>query len=133
MEPTAISAEGMELYTSPVYWFPSVIVAIILLAAMWRIYSKAGQPGWAAIVPVYNVYVLLKIVGRPGWWLLLYLVPVVNLIVWIIVQLDLAQAFGKGVGFALGLILLPGLFHLILGFGGATYRLQQAGPQPSLS
>ncbi|MGH9304494.1 MAG: DUF5684 domain-containing protein [Acidimicrobiales bacterium] len=100
-----------------------VILALVVLeiAAMWRIFEKAGRPGWAAIVPVYNMYVLLKVVGRPGWWLLLLLVPILNWIVLIVVLYDLSCSFGKGVGFTAGLVLLGFIFYLILGFGSAQY------------
>ena len=129
MEPTTIAVEDAAGMTGGLVGSMfGLFVAVLLIIALWRIFEKAGQPGWAAIIPIYNAYVLLQVVGRPGWWLLLYLVPFVNIVIWIIVQLDLARAFGKGMGFALGLILLPGLFQLILGFGGASY---QASPQPA--
>jgi ABC-type sulfate transport system permease subunit len=96
--------------------------SIILIIAQWKIFSKAGKPGWAAIIPIYNLWVLLEIVDRPGWWILLMLIPGVNLVIGIIITLDLAKAFGKGTGFAIGLILLPFIFMLILGFGDAQYQ-----------
>ena len=102
-------------------------IVVFYLAAGWRIYAKAGQPGWAIIIPVYNIYVMLKIVGRPWWWLLLYLVPIVNLVIGIIVAVDLSRSFGKGVGFALGLIFLSFIFYPILGFGSARYVGPAAG------
>jgi uncharacterized membrane protein YhaH (DUF805 family) len=103
--------------------FMVVYLAVIafMIAAMWKMFTKAGQPGWAAIVPIYNIYVLLKITGRPGWWLLLAFIPLVNLIIFIIVDMDLAKSFGKGSGFGIGLLLLPFIFYPILGFGSATY------------
>jgi hypothetical protein len=99
----------------------SLVFGIILLVALWKIYSKAGEPGWACIIPIYNVYVLLKIVGRPWWWLLLMLIPLVNIVIYLVVTNDLSKSFGHGVGFTLGLIFLPGIFHLVLGFGGSRY------------
>jgi hypothetical protein len=111
----------VSAYSDPSYLVGATIAAVILIVAHWKIYTKAGRPGWASIIPFYNVYVLLKIVGRPGWWLVLYFIPVVNFIAWIIVMLDLSKAFGRGVGLAIGLILLPGLFHLVLAFGSAQY------------
>lgn len=90
-------------------------------ACLWRIFTKAGQFGWAAIIPIYNVWVLLKVVRRPGWWLLLLLVPLVNFVIAIILALDLAKSFKKGTGFAIGLIFLPFIFGPILAFGDATY------------
>lgn len=104
-------------------------VAILLIASMWRIFTKAGRPGWAAIVPFYNVYVMLDVVGRPGWWLLLYFVPVVNFVVSIIVLADLAKVFGKGIEYVLGLIILPFVFYPMLAFGSAVY-VGPGGYQP---
>lgn len=97
------------------------------LAAVWKVYTKANQPGWASIIPFYNFYVMLKIVGRPGWWLLLLLVPLANIIIAIIVLFDLAKSFGKGVGFGFGLLFLGFIFYPILGFGSATYQGPTAG------
>jgi hypothetical protein len=96
-------------------------VVVFYIACLWTIFTKAGQPGWACLVPIYNYYVLLQIVGRPWWWLLLALVPVVNIVIGIIVIVDLAKAFGKGVGFALGLLFLGFIFYPVLAFGSATY------------
>ena len=101
---------------------------VVYAIGAWKMYEKAGHPGWAALIPIYNFYVLLKIVGRPGWWLILMLVPFVNFVIWIIVALDLAKSFGKGTGFALGLIFLSVIFILILGFGDARYVGPAAAP-----
>ena len=98
------------------------VVLLFFIAVGWKIFTKAGQPGWAILVPIYNIIVLLKIVGREWWCVLLMLIPFVGVIVWIIVSLDLAKSFGRGVGFAIGLILLAPIFGLILGFGSDTYR-----------
>jgi len=94
---------------------------IFMLVAMWKIFTKAGKPGWASIIPFYNIWVILEIVGRPGWWLLLMLIPGVNVVIGIILMIDLAKSFGKGGGFAVGLLLLPYVFFPILGFGKAQY------------
>ena len=100
-----------------------LIVALLLIVAAWRLFTKAGQPGWAAIIPFYNIYVLLKIVGRPGWWLILLLIPFVNVIVLLVVSIDLAKSFGKVTGFGVvGLWLFSLIGYLILGFGDAQYR-----------
>jgi hypothetical protein len=98
-----------------------------VIVAMWKIFTKAGQPGWACLIPFYNIYVLCKIVGRPGWWLILMLIPFVNVIIGIILCIDLAKSFGKGVGFGLGLIFLSFIFYPILGFGSAQYQGPVAG------
>ena len=97
-------------------------VIVLLIAAMWKVFQKAGEPGWAAIVPIYNLYVLVKVAGKPGWWLLLMFIPFVNIIVSIIVVVSLAQKFGKGVGFALGLMFLSPIFYPLLAWGDAEYE-----------
>ena len=98
-----------------------VAVLVFEIAALWLVFTKADRPGWAAIIPFYNYYTILKVVGRPGWWLILFFIPIINFVVWIIVSIDLARSFGKSSGFAVGLIFLPFIFIPILGFGSATY------------
>jgi hypothetical protein len=102
-----------------VIWLAFMLVMVV---AAWKIYTKAGEPGWAAIIPIYNIVVMLKIVDKPIWWLILFLIPFVNIIAAILVTVALADKFGKGVGFAVGLIVLPIIFYPILGFGDARYR-----------
>lgn len=94
----------------------------VVIAGVWKVFAKAGQPGWACLVPIYNVIVLLKIVGKPLWWLVLMFIPLVNVIVSILVMIELAKKFGKGTGFALGLVFLGFIFFPILGFGDARYQ-----------
>lgn len=96
-------------------------IAVLLVAGMWKMFAKAGRPGWAALIPIYNTIVMLEIVGRPAWWIFLMFVPFVNIFVLVIVMLDLAKSFGKSSAFAVGLILLTSIFVMILGFGSATY------------
>lgn len=102
-------------------------IIVLVIAGMWKMFAKAGQPGWGAIVPILNIYLLCKIVGRPGWWVILMFIPIVSLVVMIIVMIDLAKSFGKGVGYAIGLILLGFIFMPILGFGDAEYQGPAAG------
>lgn len=102
-------------------------IIIIFFAGLWKTFTKAGQPGWGALIPFYNLYLLIKIAGRPGWWFILMLIPLVQIIVGIIVDLDIAKNFGKGVGFAIGLIFLPFIFFPILGFGSAEYNPMPRG------
>lgn len=97
-------------------------IFVLLFAGMWKTFVKAGQPGWAAIIPIYNLYLLCKIGGRPGWWVILFIIPFVSLIISIIVSNDIAKSFGRGVGFTIGLILLPFVFYPILGFGSSEYQ-----------
>jgi len=99
-----------------------LVFAVLVIVGLWRVFTKAGRPGWAAIIPIYNAYTLLKVAGRPGWWLILLFIPIVNLIVAIIVSLDVARAFGKsGVFGFFGLFLFSIIGYLILGFGDARY------------
>jgi uncharacterized membrane protein YhaH (DUF805 family) len=122
-----LAQETSEYTTSgkapgPVFWICYIAVLIFMIAAMWKVFTKAGQPGWAILIPFYNLYVLCKIAGRPGWWIILCLIPFVNFIIFIILDIDIAKNFGKGVGFGIGLLLLPFIFFPILGFGSATYQ-----------
>lgn len=95
---------------------------IITYAGMWRVFEKAGRPGWAAIIPIYNIYIMAKIGGKPGWWVVLLLIPIVNIIIGIMLYHALAKSFGKGVGYAFGLLFLSFIFFPILGFGDAYYQ-----------
>ncbi|EDM77307.1 hypothetical protein PPSIR1_26358 [Plesiocystis pacifica SIR-1] len=98
-----------------------LIVMIVALAGLWKVFAKAGEPGWACIVPIYNMIVLLNVAGRPVWWFILMFVPIVNFIVLLVVWIDIAKRFGKGTGFGLGLVFLGPIFIPILGFGDAQY------------
>lgn len=96
-------------------------IAVMVIVAMWKVFTKAGRPGWAAIIPIFNLYVLIKVAGKPGWWLILFLIPLVNIIISLLVAFGVAESFGKGAGFAIGLFFLPFIFYPILGFGDAEY------------
>ncbi len=100
----------------------AIVVSVVMIAAMWKVFTKAGKPGWASIIPIYNIIVLLSIAGKPTWWIVLFLIPFVNFIIAILVYVALAGKFGKGGGFAVGLVLLSPIFIAILGFGGAQYQ-----------
>ena len=102
-------------------------ILVLVVAGMWKMFTKAGQPGWGAIIPIYNGYLLLKIVGRPVWWLILFFIPLVSLIVWIVLVMDIAKSFGRGMGTAIGLFFLSFIFIPILGFGEAEYQGPSAG------
>ena len=103
--------------------FPLIIMVamIVIIAGVWKTFSKAGKPGWACLIPIYNLVVMLQIGGRPIWWLILMFVPFVNLIIALMIGIDIAKAFGKGAGFGLGLTFLWFIFYPILGFGSAEY------------
>jgi hypothetical protein len=96
-------------------------VVVLTIAGLWKVFSKAGQPGWAVLIPIFNFYVLLKVAGKPGWWLILLLIPLVNVAIAILTLVAVCERFGKGGGFAVGLIFIPFIFYPILGFGDALY------------
>lgn len=98
-----------------------IVVALVMIAGMWKMFSKAGEPGWASIIPFYNAYVLFKITWGSGIKFLLLLIPIANIVVVIMTQIKLAKAFGKSTGFAVGLILLSPIFYVILGFDSSEY------------
>ena len=104
-------------------------VVVFLIASIWKVFEKAGQPGWAAIIPIYNTYIMLKIGGKPGWWLLLLLIPFVNIIFLIWTYNMISKSFGKDEGFTAGLVILSFIFWTILGFGSATYKGPYGDPQ----
>ncbi len=96
-------------------------VVVLMIVSLWKVFNKAGKPGWAAIIPIYNLLVLLEIVRKPVWWIILFFIPIANLVVSILVYIELAKAFGQSAGFGLGLVFLPFIFFPILGFGSARY------------
>lgn len=104
------------------FWLVWLAAAVFMIASMWRVYTKAGKPGWASLVPIYNVIVLLDIAGRPAWWFLLMLIPLVNIIVAIIVMINVAEGFGRSAAFGIGLALLGFIFFPILAFGDSEYQ-----------
>jgi len=99
-----------------IYFSVMGVLILLMIISTWKIYTKAGKPGWASIVPFYQTIVLLDICGRPWWWLFLLMIPFVNIIAYLITMFDLARNFGKGGGFAIGLIFLPFIFYPILAF-----------------
>ena len=109
------------VYSSPVTSIISLALGVLLIVSMWMIFKKAGKPGWAAIVPFYNIYVEYEITWGSGWRFLMLLIPFYNIILAIQTQVKLAKAFGKGGGFAVGLIFLPYVFQPILAFSDAAY------------
>jgi hypothetical protein len=106
----------------------SLLPGLLIIASLWVIFSKAGLPGWGSLIPIYNIFLLLKAAGKPAWWLaVILLVPVVNIVFLILAIAGLAKNFGKGGGFAAGLILLPIIFFPVLAFGKAQHVAGGAG------
>lgn len=95
---------------------------ILVIAGTWKVFQKAGKPGWGCLIPFYNIVLMLDIAGKPAWWLFLFFIPLANIYAAIVMSLNIAKAFGKGTGFGLGLVFLGGIFYPILGFGDAQYR-----------
>jgi hypothetical protein len=124
MDPDQLNqAQGGQV--SPIF---GLIIGIVYLAivlitiiGLWKTFTKAAEPGWASIIPIYNVIVLLKIAGKPLWWIILFFIPLANLVVGILASIGVAEKFGKGSGFGIGLAFLPFIFYPVLGFGSATY------------
>ena len=112
-----LAAGGFALFMM-VIWFA---VILLVVAGGWKVFTKAGQPGWGFLVPIYNILLLVRIVGRPDIWILFMLIPLVNTVIGIILLIDLAKSFGKDIGYAIGLIVLFPVFLAMLGFGSARY------------
>lgn len=122
-DPTTVdpASTGLGIFGIILY----VAFLVFAVVVMWKTFTKAGQPGWAAIIPIYNIYVWLKVAGRPGWWLILFLIPIVNIVMSVIVSIDIAKSFRKDAVFGVvGLWLFSLIGYAILAFGKAQY----AGP-----
>jgi len=119
---TTTSDSMNALYGHPFFWVFYWAVIVLFIVGMFKLFQKAGESGWKAIVPFYNQYTLYRIAGRNGWWFLLLFIPVVGLIVHIIFSLDLGKHFGKSTVFSVvGLIFFPMIGYLMLGYGDAKY------------
>ncbi|MFO0747377.1 MAG: DUF5684 domain-containing protein [Myxococcota bacterium] len=100
----------------------ALVVGVFTIACMWRIFTKAGKPGWAAIVPFYNVIVMIEISGRPMWNFAMLLVPFANIVFLFFIYIDFAKSYGKSAGFGVGLVFLTVIFAPMLAFGDAKYE-----------
>ena len=105
-----------------VFFLVWLVVVVVVVAGLWKVFEKAGEPGWAAIVPIYNIIVLVKIAGKEMWWVILFFLPCVNFVAAIMVSMDIARKFGQSTGYGIGLALLPFIFYPMLGFGSAQYN-----------
>ena len=104
-----------------VFMFIYGAILLLIIISMWKIFTKAGRPGWAAIIPIYNCIVWLDIIGKPAWWIILLLIPFVNIVILIMITHQLSLAFGQGIGTTLLLIFLPFIGYPMLAFGSAQY------------
>jgi hypothetical protein len=115
------TSSGSSVYFSGTYIIIELIIVVLGIVGLWMTFSKAGRPGWGAIIPFYNTYLMIKVAGRPGWWLILMFIPFVNLVILIIVSIDIAKNFEHGAGFGVLLWLFPFIMYLVLGFGSSKY------------
>ena len=99
-----------------------IIWIVLVIAGAWKTFVKADKPGWGAIIPFYNTYLMIKVAGRPGWWLILFFIPIVNVIMWLIVALGISENFGHGAGYGILLWLFAPIMFLVLGFGSDVYK-----------
>lgn len=120
-EIAAAGAMGMAAGISVVYMIFAWAIAIFSIVCMWKVFAKAGKPGWASLIPIYNMVVMFQIAGMSPWMLLLMLLPIANIIVAIMLYINFAKAFGKSGGFACGLIFLNPIFMAILAFDKSEY------------
>jgi len=97
-------------------------IVILMIVSLWKVFEKANQPGWGILIPIYNLILMLRVAGKPIWWILLMLIPLVNIIPSVLVPIAIAKNFGKSAMFGVGLIFLPFIFYPILGLGDAEYN-----------
>lgn len=101
--------------------YGGIAVVLLTIIGFWQIFKKAGKPGWAAIIPIFNIFVFLDIVGKPGWWFILFLIPPIGIVFQIMAYHQLSKCFGKGAGYTIGMLFLPFIFFPVLGLGSAQY------------
>lgn len=117
----SIFAQQVQGDPSPIAGLFGLAIFVAIVASWWKVFTKGGQPGWGALIPIYNLYLILKMIGRPGWWLLLLFIPVVNVVVAIVITHGISTSFGKGIPFTIGLMFLPFIFYPILAWSDAVY------------
>lgn len=125
----SVSSKGDSLNVIPIavftilgfFWIVMIVVGILTYVSIWKVFVKAGKPGWTSLIPIYNIVILLEITNKPTWWVILMFIPFVNIITAFMLTYNLALSFGKDIGFTIGLILLPYVFYPILGFGNSKY------------
>lgn len=118
---TSVDTAAVAAIMMPIFII-ALVVAVLTIVGYWKIFSKAGEAGWASIIPFYNQYILSKITFGTGWLFLLLLIPFVNFIFMIIMMYKLSKAFDHGIGYTIGLIVLPFIFLLIIAFGKSEYK-----------
>lgn len=102
--------------------FVTLALTAVVFAGFWKTFEKAGEPGWAGLIPIYNLYVLVRISGNAWWWFVLFFIPVINFFATVKISIDVAGKFSKGILFGLGLTFISFVFYPLLGFGGYQYQ-----------
>jgi hypothetical protein len=121
---TTTDGAGLALLATTTFMIMTLLafgILVLMIVSLWKIFTKAGREGWKSIIPFYNTWVLLEIAGKPGWWLFLMFIPFVNIIIMVIMYFHLSKAFGKGLGYTIGMIFLAPIFFPMLAFGNAKY------------
>jgi hypothetical protein len=120
MENSDLASEGIFAVLGA-FVIVYLVILVLMVVSFWKIFEKAGKPGWAAIVPIYNLIVFLEIVNKPVWWLVLILIPIVNIVILIMLTHRLSLSFGQGVGFTILLIFVGIIGYPVLAFGDYKY------------
>jgi hypothetical protein len=102
--------------------FVTLALTAAIFAGLWKMFEKAGEPGWAGIIPIYNLYVLVRISGNAWWWFILFFIPVINFFATMKISIDVAGKFNRGILFGLGLTFISFIFYPLLGFGDYQYQ-----------
>lgn len=113
------------------FWWGTLFGFVLQCISWWKIFKKAGRPGWKALIPIYGTYVMLQIINKSAWWLILFMIPLVNIIFIFLFFLNMARVFNKGAGFAFGLFFYPTIFLLIFAFDSSKYIGLGASPEPA--
>ena len=116
---------GVIAAIGTIFWIVIFAVLVLQIIAMWKLFKKAGKPGWASLVPIYNTYIMCEIGEKAWWYVLLTFVPVVNIFALFMIYYGIAKKFGKEIGFAIGMFLLPPIFFMILGFGKSSIAVDE--------
>ena len=120
MENSDVAAEGIFAALGALL-IVYLVILVLMIVSFWKIFEKAGKPGWAAIVPIYNLIVYLEIVNKPVWWIILIFIPLVNIVILIMLTHRLSLSFGQGVGFTILLVLVGVVGYPVLAFGDYKY------------
>ncbi len=124
--------EDLSRLLAPLAVFLFILVGLAFtafwIAGAWKMFEKAGQPGWAILVPIYNLLLIVRIAGSPDWMFVLLLIPFVNIVAHIFVSLELGKRFSKGAIFTIGLIFIPAVFYALIGFSSDDYTPPPSGP-----